>query len=153
MESLLELFNHRDTDESKSLVIFDQNYNKMCATGKFRITETDAANIRLCLSGSWKRTVSIKVADNNFMCFTIGDILLGKTQTFNCEKYADNYDSTRRETRLDGIKGNVILAATTVDDLLIILSGVSTKNKSVLECLKEIKDSFTVNVTKDSKDH
>ena len=77
MQGLLELLTDKNTNENKSLFIFDQNYNKLCASGKFKISEIDAANIMLCISSSWKRPLSIEVTGDNFMCIVVGDFLLG----------------------------------------------------------------------------
>lgn len=139
--SLLEQFTCKDTDENKSLFIFDQNYNKLCASGKFRIGEIDAANIMLCLSSSWKGPVAIEVAADNFMCIVVGDFLLGKGDILNRDRYVNNIASAEGENHQNFVKDKVVLAATLVDGLLIILIGPASTNGSLLECLEEIKDT------------
>ena len=140
IQSLLELFTYKNTKENKSLFIFDQNYNKLCASGKFRISEIDAANILLCISSSWKRPLSIEVAGDNFMCIVVGDFLLGKGDILNSDKYVKDIGNAKGENHQNFIKDKVVVAATLVDGLLIILIGPTNTNESLLECLKEIKD-------------
>ena len=140
IQSLLELFTYKNTNENKSLFIFDQNYNKLCDSGKFRISEIDAANIMLCISSSWKEPLTIEVAADNFMCIVVGDFLLGKGDILNRDKYVKDIGSAKGENHETFIKDKVVLAATLVDGLLIILIGPSDSNESLLECLKEIKD-------------
>lgn len=139
LHKLSELFTRANPDGTKSISIYDQNYNNLCATGKLRVTESDATNIRMCISSSWRRTVRIQIGEYNYLCIVVGDVLLGK-RTITChERYAQS-SNVKENSPEDIAENNVLLTATLVDGLTIILTGPAKTNESLLGLLKVFRD-------------
>ena len=66
-----------DAEEQKSLSIFDENDNKVCAIGKPKVTESESATIRQCLTMQWRNSVRIKIGKVNFLCLRVSNVLFG----------------------------------------------------------------------------
>lgn len=138
---IFELLALSDPLENKSISVFDQNDNNLCAKGKINITEEDAANLRACISSSWNKPARLNVGKCRFVCFKVSNVLLG-TGGISCSENdaanenvtdklkAKNHEHTNEETK--------VLSAMVIDGLIVILIGNTNNGESLLGLMKQI---------------
>ena len=108
-----------DAEEQKSLSIFDENDNKVCAIGKPKVAESESATIRQCLTMQWRNSVRIKIGKVNFLCLRVSNALFGYGN-FN-EPNVDGEIIGSRITRKRMLLKDVKLKRKRLIELLLVL--------------------------------
>lgn len=146
-----------ETEEDKTLSIFDENDNKICAIGNTEVSESEARDIRQSITDSWTKPRRIKIGEHNFFCLRVSDTLLGYGN-FNGESQNSGMMSKpdcleictvkkKDSVKLSGEK--FTLCAMIVDDLIIILNGRTRESQSLLKELRDIAGLLSYSVCPD----
>ena len=144
-----------DAEEQNSLSIFDENDNKICAIGKLKVTEREAATIRQCLISPWRNSVRIKIGKVSFLCLRVSNILQGHGNLNKPNAHEERNCSTSRidekthvlkrcqtETKEVGKHPDekVTLSALIVKDFVVILVGRAMAENSLLKATKDVAE-------------
>ena len=155
INKIVEILKSKDNGEKKSISIFDLNDNCLCTIGTPNLTESDAANLRQCITSSWNSPVKIMIGKYSYLCLKVSSIILGKG---NFNTRADSETTAKaivggtklkqeklqvnkkQQLEVNKKEEHLTLSAALVDELTVVLTGRRVTGESLLEKIKEISD-------------
>ena len=155
INKIVEILKSKDNGEKKSISIFDLNDNCLCTVGTPNLTESDAANLRQCITGSWNNPVKMKIGKYNYLCLKVSSIILGKGN-FNTRADSETtakaiigetkleqeklQDNKKQQLEVNKKEEHLTLSAALVDELTVVLTGRRVGGDSLVEQIKEVSD-------------